>query len=54
MNSATTGVLLITDDSALVTSISLACATGNERGRPSTQREIHAIAPVSRRPATTM
>jgi len=54
MNSATTGVLLTTDESALVTSISLPCATVRDRGLPSTQREIHAMAPVSRRPATTM
>jgi hypothetical protein len=54
MNSATTGVLLITADSAPVTSISLPCATASERGRPSTQREIQAMAPVSRSPATTM
>ncbi len=54
MNSATTGVLLITAESVLVTNISLPCATVSERGLPSTQREIHAIAPVSRSPATTM
>ena len=54
MNSATTGVLLITADSALVTSISLPCAIVSDRGRPRTMREIQAMAPVSRSPATTM
>ncbi len=54
MNSATTGVLLITLDSAPVASISLLCATASDRGRPSTQRDSQFIAPVSRKPTTTM
>ena len=44
----------MTADSALVTSISLPCAIVSDRGRPRTMREIQAIAPVSRSPATTM
>src|SRR5688572_11614868 len=53
MKSATTGVLLMTLLSTPVASMSLVCATGSDVGLPSTQREIHAIAPVSRSPATT-
>ena len=53
MKSATTGVLLITPLSALVTPINFACAIRSEPGRPRTHRDIQAIAPVSRNPATT-
>ena len=34
--------------------MSLLCAIASDFGRPSTQRDSHAMAPVSRNPATTM
>jgi hypothetical protein len=37
-----------------VTNISLPCATARFLGRPSIERDIQAMAPVSRSPATTM
>jgi hypothetical protein len=53
MNIATTGVLLITVDSSPLAPINLAWADSRLFGRPNTSCENQAIAPVSRRPATT-